>query len=234
MGGGVGISIHGSNRIVTDTTSFALPECSIGLIPDVGSNFYLANAPGHFGEFVGLTGARLNASDALYCGFADDYIVTDNLEAMINELAKAGDPASITRFTSEASKSEMATISDKVTEIFGQNTLTDIIEVGVKCEVPVVQKAVKSLMQNSPLSLCVQFEALNEIRKNPSVLASFQQEYRFVSQVVEHGDFIEGIRAAIIVKDRSPNWKFDSVVNVPKQAVELFRSIPEAGDLTFS
>ena len=88
MGGGVGISCHGSHRIVCETSKIAMPECSIGLIPDVGGSLLLVRAPSNLGYFLGITGMQMNAADAVYAGFADIYIPKDEWSNIINNLEK--------------------------------------------------------------------------------------------------------------------------------------------------
>ena len=91
MGGGVGVGCHGSHRVVGDSSQIAMPECGIGLVPDVGGSYILANAPGRLGEYLGLTAARMNAGDAIHAGFADYYIPEDTWPALIAQLEDTGD-----------------------------------------------------------------------------------------------------------------------------------------------
>ncbi len=98
MGGGIGISAHGSHRIVTERSTLALPECSIGLVPDVGATHLLSRSPGYVGEFLALTGERFNASDALFTGFADYHVPVERLHALKNALIESGDASVIDSF----------------------------------------------------------------------------------------------------------------------------------------
>src|SRR6516162_5672468 len=93
MGGGAGISVNGAYRIATERTQFAMPETGIGLFPDVGATRFLNHCPGHIGRYLGLTGARLNGADALFCGFATHFVARDRIEALLDELA--GDPTAV-------------------------------------------------------------------------------------------------------------------------------------------
>lgn len=233
MGGGVGISIHGSNRVVTETTKFALPECSIGLIPDVGSTFYLAQAPGSLGEYVGLTGTRLIATDALYCNFADHFVLEQDIESLIDKIRKTGDPSVIKDYVSDHDQSILQENEQAISAVFGQENLSDIQKNAHAADNTIINKAANLLSKNSPLAVQVAHRVLQNIRQNPSVDNALQSEYRFVSRVVEHGDFVEGIRAVIIDKDKTPVWQYQSIDDVPEVAITPFLKPAEDGALDF-
>jgi enoyl-CoA hydratase len=233
MGGGVGIAVHGSHRIVTDTTKLSLPECSIGLIPDIGSNYYLAKAPHHLGEFIGLSGYRLNAADAIYSGMADTYVPSTNIPHLVEALIKTGNADIISEFSEPTEPSKLAKIATEIDTVFGQDNLSAIIKTALSSDNETIQKIGKLIAKNSPLALQVAITTLRNIRQNPSVRAALIAEYRFTSRVVEHGDFVEGIRAAIVDKDKAPKWNYATIDDVPQPIVDLFTSEPDAGDLTF-
>ena len=234
MGGGVGIAVHGSHRIVTDTTKLSLPECSIGLIPDIGSNYYLAKAPHHLGEFIGLSGHRLNAADAIYSGMADIYVPSENIPNLVEKLIETGNADIISEFSEPTEPSKLTGIATDIDTVFGQDDLSTIIKTALSSDNEIIQKTGELIARNSPLALQVAITTLRNIRQNLSVRAALVAEYRFTSRVVEHGDFVEGIRAAIVDKDKSPKWNYANINDVPEHIVDLFTSEPEAGDLTFS
>jgi enoyl-CoA hydratase len=95
MGGGVGVAAHGSHRVVGDSARLAMPECGIGLIPDVGGTHLLSRAPGRLGEFLGTTGHRMGPGDAILAGFADRYVPEADWPALVARLAETGDPAAV-------------------------------------------------------------------------------------------------------------------------------------------
>ena len=126
MGGGVGVSAHGSYRIVTDRTMLAMPECGIGLIPDVGGTWLLGHAPGRIGEYLGLTGARIGAADAIHAGFADLFVPSEELDDLKARLIATGDPSSISEFAAEPPAGDLAGIEADLETVFSGATVADV------------------------------------------------------------------------------------------------------------
>ena len=234
MGGGVGISALGSHRIVTENTSFALPECAIGLIPDVGSSHLLAQAPGHLGEYLALTGGRVGYEDAIYCGFADHFVPKDNLGALIEKLSQSGDAADIAEFSQATNEGALANIRADIDVIFSLQTIGEILSELEKSEAEWASKALYKIKSASPISICVTLETIRAVRANPGINNALRQEFRFVSRAMEHGDFIEGVRALIIDKDKQAKWRFPTISDVPDDVVALFLSPPHDGDIEFN
>lgn len=233
MGGGVGISALGSHRIVTENTSFALPECAIGLIPDVGSSHLLSAAPGHIGEYLAITGGRVGYEDAIYCGFADHFIPKDNLEALIDQLIQSGNAGDILSFTQAIDAGDLAKMKAEIDAIFSLETIGEILSALEESEAEWAAKALYKINSASPISICVTLQTIRAIRKNPGIENALRQEFRFVSRAMEHGDFIEGVRALIIDKDKQPKWRYPTIADVPEDVVALFLSPPETGDIEF-
>jgi enoyl-CoA hydratase/carnithine racemase len=208
MGGGVGISCHGSHRIVCDSSQIAMPECGIGLVPDVGGSLILANAPGRLGEYLGLTTSRMGPADAIYAGFADTYIPQDHWPDLIATLEATGDVSHITGETPP-----QAAISGQQAEIdalFDGADLGAIVAALKASGSDLAASALKSMRRNSPLSMACAVEILHRMRgADGDIRHALELEYRFTFRAMEHGDFLEGIRAAVIDKDRSPNWQHD-------------------------
>ena len=202
MGGGVGISALGSHRIVTENTSFALPECAIGLIPDVGSSHLLSAAPGHIGEYLALTGGRVGYADAIYCGFADHFVPKDKLEALIDQLIQSGNAGDISSFTQATDAGDLAKMKAEIDAIFSLETIGEILSALEESDADWAAKALYKINSASPISICVTLQTIRAIRKNPGIENALRQEFRFVSRAMEHGDFIEGVRALIIDKDK--------------------------------
>jgi len=224
MGGGVGVSCHGSHRIVGETSQIAMPECGIGLVPDVGGSYLLASAPGHVGEYLGITSARMSGADAIYAGFADKFVPEVNWPELIEILEKTGDVAAIDRFESCCGDSELRASRDVIDTVFSAPSLVEIEQSLSQIPVEFSQKALKSLRQNSPLSGVVTLEMIRNLRPEPDICAALTQEYRVTSRAAEHGDFIEGIRAAIIDKDRAPKWKHRSVAEVTASEISFMQA----------
>lgn len=207
MGGGVGIGCHGSHRIVCENSQIAMPECGIGLVPDVGGSYILANAPGWLGAFLGLTAYRMNAADAIFAGFADHFIARDHWADCIDLLCNSGD---ISVLKTKIETQPSSNLADKMVEIdaiFNTKTLPQVIDRLNKNTNDTSQKALKAIERNSPLAMAVALEIIRQQKANKSSFAdALRMEYRFTYRAMEHGDFLEGIRAAIIDKDRSPKW----------------------------
>ena len=209
MGGGVGVGCHASHRVVGDSSQIAMPECGIGLVPDVGGSYILAHAPGRLGEFLGLTASRLDAADAIFAGFADYYIPEANWPALILALEESGDWTLIDAAAQEAPEGKLIAQQDEINAFFGGEALTDILNGLRGSESAFAADALKKLSRNSPLAMGCALEIIHRVRGAESIRPALDQEYRFTYRAMEHGDFLEGIRAQIIDKDRNPSWKHD-------------------------
>lgn len=234
MGGGIGVSAHGSHRIVTQRSSLALPECSIGLVPDVGATHLLSRSPGHLGEFLALTGERLKASDALFVGLADYYVPYECLHELKHALVESGDVNVIDDFHEAPSiNSVLADREHEINSIFGVETVASVLNDLEQLEQDWAQSAAKKIGYSSPLSLMLAFDLVREARKVPGIEKALGREYRFVSRAMETGDILEGIRAALIDRDRQPAWKHSSIDEVPQELIDTFKESAPGGDLEF-
>lgn len=216
MGGGVGISCHGSHRIVCDSSQIAMPECGIGLVPDVGGSLILANAPGRLGEYLGLTTSRMGPADAIYAGFADSYIPQDQWPALIAKLEETGD---VSRISGETPPDgTMQAQQADIDAHFGGADLQSIVNALKASDSDFAASALKSMTRNAPLSMACAVEILHRLRgPGADIRRALDLEYRFTFRAMKEGDFLEGIRAAVIDKDRSPNWQHD-LANPPSEA----------------
>ena len=231
MGGGVGISGHGSHRIVTDHSMIAMPECGIGLITDVGGSWLLRRAPGSLGEYLGLTGTRMKGEDAVHAGFADLYVRRVGLGEMKAALVSAGDVSVLSQFASEPPASGLAADQEIVDSIFSAESVPAILDRLRRDDSTWAENARAAIERGSPLSAIM---ILWAVRAASSIETALRNEYRFVSRVLEHGDFVEGIRAIVIDKDRSPKWRHKDIASVPAELVALMQSEAEGGDPDFS
>jgi len=209
MGGGVGIGCHGSHRVVGDSSQIAMPECGIGLVPDVGGSLMLALAPGRLGEYLGTTAARMTAADAIFAGFADLYLPEGQWPALIAQIEATGDPACVEVAATAAAPGPIEASMPDIDRHFYGASLSDILITLRAEDSDFARATLKQMGRNSPLSMACAIETLHRLR-GPSLTLekALDLEYRFTARAMEHGDFIEGIRAAIIDKDRSPNWQF--------------------------
>lgn len=199
MGGGVGVGGHASHRIVGDTTRIAMPESGIGLIPDVGGSWLLGRAPGRIGEYLALTGDRMGAGDAIHAGFADIYLPEADWPAVIARLEETGDPAVI-----EPAPAPLAPLARRDLSAFGGRVLEDII---AALQDAGEDEALAALRRNSPLSMAAGLALVRAARRDGRIEDALSREYRFTARATAQSDFLEGVRAQIIDKDRQPNWQ---------------------------
>jgi 3-hydroxyisobutyrate dehydrogenase len=229
MGGGVGVGCHGSHRIVGETSQIAMPECGIGLVPDVGGTYILANAPGRLGEYLGTTASRMNAGDAILVGFADGFIPQAEWPALIEALETTGDVTVLEQAYQDAPKASLPAIQSAIDTHFGGESLGDILNSLEHDGGDFAHDALKKLSRNAPLSMACTVEMIHRLR-GPSLTLrkALDMEYRFTYRAMEHGDFIEGIRAQIIDKDRNPSWQHElhkvPAVAVSKMLIPLGRN----------
>lgn len=208
MGGGVGVGCHGSHRIVCDSSQIAMPECGIGLVPDVGGSLILARAPGRLGEYLGTTGARMGPGDAIHVGFADYYIPETDWDALKTALIDSGDPAHVDQAAQPAPDAPLKAAQAEIDRLFEPETLSDILPLLEAEGSAFSQKTLHYLRRNAPLSIACAVELIHRARSSmDNIQYALGLEYRFTFRAMEHADFIEGIRAAIIDKDRNPQWR---------------------------
>ncbi len=209
MGGGVGLGCHVSHRIVGQSAQISMPECAIGLVPDVGGSYLLARAPGRSGVYLGLTAARMNAADAIHTGFADRFIDEADWPAVKADLVASGDVGMLATCISDTTPD--GTISAQAAEIdqlFAGDSLPEILTALRASDSAFAAETLKKLSRPAPLSLAITVALLNQLRDPAaSVASALELEYRVTYRIMEHGDFLEGIRAAIIDKDRTPRWR---------------------------
>ena len=229
MGGGVGVSAHGSHRIVTDRTRLAMPETGIGFFPDVGVTWILGHrAPGEVGTYFGLTGASFGAGDAIYAGFADYYMPADRLEVLIAALATlpagvegAAVEGAINALTDPVPASAIAENRAAIDATFRANTVEEIIAALEAQGTEFAQDTLNALARKSPTSLKITLALLRAARSSSSLKECLAREFAAAEAILNGPDFYEGVRAAVIDKDRNPKW-------VPATLAEV--TLPPLGD----
>jgi enoyl-CoA hydratase len=231
MGGGVGVSLHGSHRVVGESSRIAMPECAVGLVPDVGGSLLLARAPGHLGEYLGVTGYRMNASDAILAGFADYYVPEAEWTVLVETLIETGDCSVVAAMAQDPADGPLMDIRARADQHFAGAGLSEIIASLPDDEWGAA--TAKAIRMASPLSAACTLELVRRARRSGTIEAALQQEYRFTSRSASDGDFVEGIRAAIIDKDRNPRWRHAGIESVTATDVELMLSAPAGGDIDF-
>lgn len=220
IGGGVGVSAHASHRIVTDRTVLVLPECSIGLIPDVGTSLLLGRAPGRMGEYIGLTGLRLGAADCIATGFADKVVPADKLGDLVAAFVAEADVAVIERFAVVPGPSALVENAGAVAAVFEADTPSEIVARLKRSSAAWAEAALEAIGKASPMSVHCALAAIRQARAVNTIEAALANEYRFVTRALTYGDFQEGIRAVVIDKDRKPEWQDRSLDAIAPAAVE--------------
>jgi enoyl-CoA hydratase len=220
MGGGVGLSSHGSHRIVTERSIVAMPEAGIGLIPDVGGTYLLSRMPGRCGEYIAMTASRLGPGDAIYGGFADCYIPSGKKAAAIAALCETGDAKVLTAFCEPAPEGELAGRQEEIDALFaGEDALACVVALEA-ASTPFAGEAARAIRRNSPLSVATAFKAVGAARTLASLEECLALEYRFTYRCQEMAEFLEGIRAAVIEKDRKPQWRPSRLEVLDKSSVD--------------
>jgi enoyl-CoA hydratase len=223
MGGGVGIAAHATLRVVTERTTVAMPEVGIGFAPDVGSTWLLARAPGELGTHLALTAARLGAADAIACGLAGYYAPTSSLPALIrlleigdayHALDRMGEPPPI--------GSTLRERRSWIDECYRVDTVEEIVRRLRETERADAQAAADEIVSKSPTAVKVTLRALRAARSLRSIEACLDMEYGISTTFLDTPDFVEGVRAAIIDKDRTPHWTPDRLEWVTDEMVSRF------------
>ncbi len=224
MGGGVGLSAHASHRIVTERSSVAMPEVAIGYFPDVGACFVLARAPGFTGTYLALTGARVAAADAIYCGLADLHIPAARLDEIPAAMATARGmhdiKARLDKFSVPPAAGRLAAARPWIDRCYGADSVEEIFDRLARSDEQEARAALDTTRKMSPTSLKITLRNIRSALSFEQVEQSFQQDYRISLACVAEHDFIEGIRAAIVDKDRNPAWRPDTLEGVTPDIVE--------------
>ncbi len=229
MGGGVGISIHGSHRVATPRFIFAMPETSIGFFPDVGATYFLPRLPGKIGTYLALTGTRVSHSDSFALGIVNHVVASESFPDILQLLADTPlhlhTDATITDLINQFSMPvEKATVMDHLVEIdtcFSKSTMDDVMSALEHYPSAWCEQVVSVLSTKSPTSLKVTLRQMQE-----GVKMNFDECMQLELQLTKHflhsHDFFEGVRAVIIDKDQSPKWKPAKLEEVTAADIEKF------------
>ncbi|KPM22104.1 enoyl-CoA hydratase [Citromicrobium sp. RCC1885] len=235
MGGGVGISQPAAFRVATENTKFAMPETGIGLFPDVGGGWYLSRLPGRIGQFLALTGARLDGAECHAVGLATHYIASENLARV--KAAIIDDPANIQAILDEASetppKARILANRETIDRLFAGRTLEEILAALEADDSEWAAKELKTLRTKSPQSCKVALRQLADSLTLGSFADEMRMEYRIGSRVLVSLDFAEGVRAVIVDKTGDPQWNPATPQGVTDEQIEaIFAALPEGEEWT--
>ncbi len=222
MGGGVGVSIHGSHRVATEKLTFAMPETGIGLFPDVGGTYFLPRLPGELGMFMALTGARLKAPDALYAGLATHYVPSGRLTALEEALSSTDDVEEVLKgFSAECDPSPLEELQGKIDKHFSKDSVEAIIASLKKEKSDWAAKQLEIMSTKSPTSQKIAYRQVRDGAK-AGFEGCMKIEWRMVNRIYDGHDFFEGIRAVVVDKDNQPAWKPDVLEDVKEEDVNAY------------
>src|ERR1700722_12798920 len=233
MGGGVGLSAHGRHRVVTEKTKLAMPEVGLGFFPDVGGTWLLSRSPGEIGTYFGLTGQTMNGPDAIYAKFADTVVPSSQLPALRDVLTKVrpGTTSSevetlIEGFSTGETSGPVAAKQAKIDSWFAGDRMQDIFASLARDGSELALATLKTLNEKSPRGMVVTLKLLRLGRSSSSLEQCLVREYRAALEVFASDDFREGVRAAVIDKDRNPRWSPQRIEDVtPAMLAPYFADI---------
>jgi enoyl-CoA hydratase len=228
MGGGVGVSVHGSHRVAGDRFSFAMPEVGIGFFPDVGATWFLPRMPGELGSYCALTGERFNAADGVAAGLATHRVSSARFAELIEALSgTVSVDAVLAAFSEPAGEGPILAHRAEIDRIFAQDRVEDILAALARDGGAWGQKIAAIIRTKSPTSLKL---ALAQVRRGAQwdFSTCMRAEFRIVSRVVYGCDFYEGVRAVIVDKDNAPRWRPAALADV--SAAEIERHFAPLGE----
>ncbi|MFI6869916.1 enoyl-CoA hydratase/isomerase family protein [Nocardia sp. NPDC050406] len=228
MGGGVGLSGHASHRIVTERSKVGMPETGIGFIPDVGGTYLLSRAAGEIGTHVALTTARMDAGDAIAAGFADYFVPSDQIPALLEALRTADADVAIAKFAQPAPASELMAQREWIDACYSADTVEEIVARLQGYDAPEAAKAAQDVLSKSPVALKVTLRSLRNARAASSLAEVLNEEYRVSVASLSTHDLVEGIRAQVVDKDRNPRWNPATLADVTAADVDAY--FAELGD----
>ncbi|MEU0896525.1 enoyl-CoA hydratase/isomerase family protein [Streptomyces massasporeus] len=222
MGGGVGVSAHGSVRVVTERSRVAMPETGIGFVPDVGGTHLLAAAPGELGTHLALTGAQIGAADALLCGLADHYVPTAALPDLLDALAESPVEEALAGYARIPEEGALAARRDWIDACYAADTVEEIVRRLLAHGDPAAKEVAETLLAKSPTALKVSLASLRRARGLGTLELVLNQEYRVSCAALDTPDLVEGIRAQVVDKDRRPRWSPKTLGEATDADVERF------------
>ena len=231
MGGGVGVSAHGSVRIVTERSKVAMPETGIGFVPDVGGTYLLTLAPGELGTHLALTGASVGAADALLCGLADHFVSSAELPALARELAVDPVHSVLERHVRRPPLGGLGAAREWIDHCYAADTAEEIVGRLLASGVPAAKDAADTLLSKSPTAVKVTLAAMRRARRLGPLERVLEQEYRVSCAALSSPDLVEGIRAQVIDKDRAPHWTPATLEDVTPADVDRFFAPLDAHEL---
>jgi enoyl-CoA hydratase len=240
MGGGVGLAAHGRHRVVTERTKLSMPEVGLGFFPDVGGTWLLSRSPGEIGTYFGLTGQFMNGPDAIYAHFADAVVPSGKLAALRDVLTKVRSGTAsgevkmlIDGFATGETAGPMAAMQPRIDKWFSHDRMQDIVAALQQDGSELAQSTLRTLNEKSPRGMVVTLKLLRLARTSSSLEQCLVREYRAALEVFRSDDFREGVRAAVIDKDRNPKWSPAKIEDVTPEMIARYLAEIGADELVF-
>ena len=240
MGGGVGLSAHSSHRVVTERTKVAMPEVGLGFFPDVGGTYLLSHSPGEIGTYFGLTGQTMNGPDAIHARFADAVVPSAKLPALRDVLTRVRPGIAsnelkglIEGFAGTEKAGPVAAMQPTIDTLFAYEHMEDIVAALRRDGSEFAQATLRTLGEKSPRGMVVTLKLLRLARNAASLEECLVREYRAALEVFRSDDFREGVRAAVIDKDRNPRWSPPAIEDVTPEMVAPYFAGIGADELKF-
>jgi enoyl-CoA hydratase/carnithine racemase len=227
MGGGLGLSVHGSHRIVCPGSQIAMPEVKIGYFPDVGASYFLNKCPGFTGMYLALTGLTIGPEDAIYAGLVTHYVNQENYPAVLKSLQETSPQTCLEvddilkKFQEKISSPSLKKLQADIDRLFGRESLKEILRALEKEKTDFSRNCLQELSFKCPLSLMVTFELLKKMR-GKSLKECLEYDFLLSQKFVQESDFFEGIRSIIIDKDQRASWQIKSLDEVSQISVEKY------------
>ncbi|WP_409189125.1 enoyl-CoA hydratase/isomerase family protein [Bradyrhizobium sp. RDM4] len=241
MGGGVGLSAHAGHRVVTDRTRLAMPEVGLGFFPDVGGTWLLSRSPGEIGSYFGLTGQTMNGPDAIHAKFADAVVPAAKWPELREALTRVRQGATaaevsklINAFASGETAGPVAAKQPIIDALFGFDRMEDIFSALERDGSEFARATLKTLNEKSPRGMVVTLKLLRLARTASSLEECLVREYRAALEVFRSDDFREGVRAAVIDKDRKPAWSPPRIEDVTPEMLAPYLAGIGADELKFN
>lgn len=223
MGGGVGVSAHGSHRIVTERSRVGMPETGIGFVPDVGGTYLLSRTPGELGTHIALTAGAISGPDAIHCGLADHFVSSERIPDLLDALTSRPTDDALALIAEPAPPSALAGDAAWIDHCYAADTVEEILA-RLHAAGDAAATAAKEIEAKSPTALKVTLRALRSAAAMPDLETVLAQEYRISAHALSTAEFAEGIRAQIIDKDRAPKWSPATLSEVDDRIVDAYFS----------
>lgn len=233
LGGGIGVSAHASHRVVTERSRLGFPEVTIGFVPDVGATWLLSRAPGELGTRLALTAQQVGAADAITVGFSDSFVPSQSLPDLYVALETESADDALARFARTPPDGTLEQARGWIDEAFSADTISEIVQRLRTSSSDDARALAEVIDAKSPTALAVTVESLRRARSARSLRQALITEFRVSRHATTTPDFVEGIRAQVIDKDRTPRWNPATAARVTDDDVAAFFEPPSDGDLSF-